>query len=580
MSIVFGYVGPADERLLPVMAGVLSHRGRDAVINTQCGLTHVGYADFFDERQRKRLGCGVHRDEDVTITVAGQVFGDGKTFDLLKLYRERGIKFIEGLSGAFVMVIQDARTLHVVRDGAGARTVYFANQGGRLLFACEPKGLWSLPGFPRRVRPSAVAQYLAFSFIPERATMLEDIDELPAGHCLTVGEDGRTNVRRYFRFEEDEPDEEGPTGDDADWVGRFRETFARTVTDRLPGDEPVAVYLSGGIDSSVVAAELMRHTRRPVRSFAIHFGKKYPDELGYAREVAECVGTDHEEVLLQPRDFLPRLRRMVWHLDEPIGDPITMPNFELSRRVSGEAKWVFNGEGGDPLFGGPKNLPMLLKHWYGGIDRDSLFRERAYLASYRRAYDEIGYLLTPNFRAQFDREAALERMMTPYFNCAKPRRFVNKLTAANIRLKGAHLILPKVERMLGAWGVTALSPLFDDRLIRLSFQMPTRLKLSQGIEKVVLKRAYEDELPRSVIDRPKIGMRVPVHFWLQGEMKRYARKLLDRRRLHERGIFDPDRVGQLLRYETEEGRGRYGLRLWMLITFEIWRRIVEEGEAV
>jgi asparagine synthase (glutamine-hydrolysing) len=152
--------------------------------------------------------------------------------------------------------------------------------------------------------------------------------------------------------------------------------------------------------------------------------------------------------------------------------------------------------------------------------------------------------------------------------------------AINIRLKGAHLILPKVERMTGAWGLTPLAPLFDERLIGLSFRMPPRLKLAGGVEKLVLKRAYAGDLPAAVIARPKSGMRVPVHFWLRGEMKRYARHILHPRRLRQAGIFQPERVRQLLNYDIEGGGGRYGLRLWMLITFEIWRRLTVEGEPL
>ena len=271
---------------------------------------------------------------------------------------------------------------------------------------------------------------------------------------------------------------------------------------------------------------------------------------------------------------------MIWHLDEPIGDPITQPNYELAAHVSRDFSVAFNGEGGDPLFGGPKNLTMMLTHWYGGIDRPPNFREQAYLASYRRAYDEWSRLLSADIREQIDPERDLESVLTPFFQADPPRRLLNKLMAINIRLKGANLILPKVDRMFAAHGVTPLAPLFDDRLTRLSFQMPPNLKLRSGIEKYAMKRAYENDLPREIIDRPKSGMRVPVHYWFRDELKRYANRLLSKRNVASVGIFDPDRVQQLLQYNTEEGPGRYGMRLWMLMTFEVWRRIVVEGEPV
>ena len=339
------------------------------------------------------------------------------------------------------------------------------------------------------------------------------------------------------------------------------------------------MFLSGGLDSSVVTAELVKHVPK-LKTFALHFGSEYKNELVYAAAVAQRRSTDHHEVLIRPSDFLPRLRQMVWHLDDPIGDPITMPNFELASRVSQISPWIFNGEGGDPCFGGPKNMPMILSHWYGGTNRGPRFCEQAYLASDRRGYEELSHLLTDDVLRAVDVEEDLEGVLTPFFHCQSPKYFLNKLTAINIRLKGAHLFLPKVERMLAASGATPLSPLFSSDMIRYSFELPPRLKLHGGNEKVVLKRAYRDQLPAGVIERPKSGMRVPVHFWFQGELKHYARRILNRREIRRAGIFRYERVKQLLNYDIEEGPGRYGLRLWMLLTLEIWRRIVIENEPL
>jgi len=148
--------------------------------------------------------------------------------------------------------------------------------------------------------------------------------------------------------------------------------------------------------------------------------------------------------------------------------------------------------------------------------------------------------------------------------------------AANMRMKGANLILPKVDRMLGAHGVTPLSPLFDPALIRLSLTMPPTLKLRAGVEKYVLKRAFADDLPAAVLTRPKSGMRVPVHSWFRNELKRTADDVLSPRAVKRAGIFDPSRVRDLRRYRT----GRDGIRLWMLVTFELWRRQVVDREAM
>ncbi len=574
MSALFGFSGAPDPALVERMGATLTHRGagRHPTVGPD------GTAVFQGADQG---GVAISADGQVRLVVAGLVLSppaEGRPIAdvLLEAYLGRGTDGLESVRGGFIVAVWDRDTLHLVRDGAGARTVYYGRHDGRLFFGIEPKAVLA-GGLPRRIRPAAVAQYLSFSFVPGAGTMLEGLFELPAGHRLTVAGAAEPVLHRWFRFEESEED-----GDvtDGQWVERFHALHADAIRQRMPANDPVAVFLSGGIDSSIVVAELAAQGVKPLPTFAIHFGPQYANELEFARAVADRCGADHEEVLVSPDGFVERLRKVIWHLDDPIGDPITVPNFELARHVSKHARWVFNGEGGDPCFGGPKNLTMMLHHWYGGVAREPRFRERRYLSSYRRAYAELAHLLTDDVRDQFDEQADLEAVLTPFFEAERPRSFLNKLMAINIRLKGAHLILPKVERMLGAFGVTPLSPLFDERIIEASFAMPGRLKVHGGVEKIALKRAYADALPPSVIQRPKSGMRVPVHFWFKDELRDYAKSILNPTDLRRVGIFKEDRVQQLLDYDIAEGQGRYGLRLWMLLTFEIWRRIVVEGEPV
>ncbi|HEC84858.1 MAG: hypothetical protein DRR08_05075 [Candidatus Parabeggiatoa sp. nov. 2] len=144
--------------------------------------------------------------------------------------------------------------------------------------------------------------------------------------------------------------------------------------------------------------------------------------------------------------------------------------------------------------------------------------------------------------------------------------------------EGQHLILPKVDRMLGANGFYSLSPLFDERIIELSFAIPSTLKLAGGDDKVIMKRAFKSQLPRRIITRPKVGMRVPVHFWFQNEMKSYMQHIFSRNAINRAGIFNYERIQKLMEYDIGEAQPRYGLKLWMLLTFEMWRRRVIENE--
>ena len=559
----------------------LGHRGAGPAELITGAHGSIGFIPKFEPYINAALGAGSFQHNGCAIALAGQLTQPKPTAATLQMilqsYRRLGPKALDNLRGSFVLALMDHDTIILARDGAGVRTIYYTVHNNRFLFAIEPKGVTADPSFPRRIRPGAVAQYLTFSFTPGADTMLEGLFELPPGHRVTFSPQQGAKQERYFFFETPEPHEPDDT---MHWTHTFDEAFSAAVEERLPTGEPVGIFLSGGIDSSIVASAVAQRHRHPVKSYAIHFGPQYPHELDFARAVAERCGTDHHEIQIVPKHFLKRLRQMVWHLDDPIGDPVTLPNFELSRIVADDVRWVFNGEGGDPCFGGPKNTPMLLQHWYGGIEREANFREVRYLASYRRAYDELDWLLTPEWKSRIDHERDLVNVIKPFFDAPIPKGFLEKLLAINIRLKGAHLILPKVDRMTGAWGITPLSPLFDERMLELAFRMPGRMKLDHGIEKVVLKRAFAHRLPPEIIARPKSGMRVPVHFWFKGELKRYARKILSPRAIKKAGIFDPQRVKQLLDYNIAEGRGRYGLRLWMLITFEIWRRMVVEGEPL
>ncbi|MCG8614081.1 MAG: asparagine synthase C-terminal domain-containing protein [Pseudomonadales bacterium] len=578
MGALIGYFGKPEASLLQTMSAQLHHRGplQQIACVPQGELGHLYRPTPTNHRW---LVGGTYHDDNNAIALAGFLTEPENTSlaELLNAFQREGMALFKRLRGQFLLAIMTRESLILVRDALGNRTAFWASHDDRHYFASEPKALLSSTSISRTLRPEALAQYLSFSFIPGAGTMLQEIQELQPGQALVITSDHQPASIPYLEY--DAP-RQSQTCLESEWITQFKLAHQNAVAERLPERDPVAVFLSGGVDSSAVTAELAQQAPGRVHSFAIHFGKQYPNELEFARLVADHCNTVHEEVLIQPKDFLPRLRQIIWTLDNPIGDPITVPNYELAAHVARLTPWVFNGEGGDPLFGGPKNLTMLLHHWYGGIPRESGFRERSYLASYRRAYEEWQSILTPDIRREIDPKIHLEDVISAYLDRTVPDTFLNKLMLLNTQLKGAHLILPKVEAMTGAHQITALSPLFDQRLAELSFAMPPTLKLSGGVEKIVLKRAYEPYLPARIIKRPKSGMRVPVHYWFQKELRRYARKILSKKALNQAGIFDPKRVQQILDYDLDDRKGRYGIRLWMLLTFEIWRRITIEKEPL
>ena len=299
------------------------------------------------------------------------------------------------------------------------------------------------------------------------------------------------------------------------------------VRRRLSDGEAAGAFLSGGLDSSLVVALARRLHDAPVKTFSVSFGPGHPNELPFSSLVAEHCRTEHRIVELSPATVLHHLDDTVSLLDEPIGDPLTVPNALLFREAAAEVGMVLNGEGGDPCFGGPKNLPMVLAELYGdssgGPSQELRTRARSFLRAHWKCYDDLDAMLAPQVRAAAS-TTTLEDRLTPYFRDPRWEGFVTRLQAINVSLKGAHHILPKVDALSRPFGVVARSPLFDRAIVELSFAVPPQLKLRGSSEKYLLKQAVRDLLPPSIIDRPKSGMLVPVEAWFQGPLLPQARE--------------------------------------------------------
>ncbi len=229
---------------------------------------------------------------------------------------------------------------------------------------------------------------------------------------------------------------------------------------------------------------------------------------------------------------------------------------------------VLNGEGGDPCFGGPKNLPLLI--W--GLQRKAgASLARAYLSSYRKCYDDLPFLLAPSVQKELENAAPLERLVAPFLESSRFDSYINRLLYTNIRTKLAHHILPKVERLTASCGLIGRAPLADKTIVDFSFAIRPDLKLAGTIEKWILKEAVRDLLPATVVDRPKSGMRVPVQQWLHGPLKTLGNELLLGKRARARGLFQLETIRAWMR-----GDGlvypRHGGKLWLLLTLELWLR--------
>lgn len=493
----------------------------------------------------------------------------------------RGEAGLAVLDGAFALAALDEQGVLLARDAIGEQPLYFSeplgagtSQGPRILFASETKAFLSDPAFTVRTDRGALSSLLVFSFIPGTCTMFEGVQELEPGHFVRLRPGGADKPAPYWSVQEQVLD---LSEDEA--VAQVRAACRAAVDCRTP-EGSVAAFLSGGVDSAAVVALLAEAGVRPV-CYSAGFGVGQPNELGYARLVADHCGVEHRIVDVEPADFLDLLPKIIWSLDDPLCDCITVPNYILAEHASRESRVVFNGEGGDPLFGGPKNKFMILGEWYKAFaDYD---RPHAYLGSYHKFYDYYDDLCTPEFSRQTGGTDALAAQIAPYLADSGMEHFLNRLMHINLRLKGGQNILVKVDKMLGANGVSAASPLFDRRLAELSFSLAPTLKRKGDVEKYVFKKAIEDLLPHPVVYRKKAGMGVPLNHWFrQTALKGYAHDVLGSERARSRGYFRQSFVDDLLAGKPPEygfGRNRCGELLWMLLAIELWHQVFVDGGA-
>ena len=486
--------------------------------------------------------------------------------------REKWAEIIAGgrlaeVRGAFLAAwVDGSRRLNLARDGAGERTLVYALVDGGLCFATSLRDLLALARAPRTINVAGVASYLSTAYVPGRETLVAGVFELLPGEHLVFGSEGLRR-RRIWELPAAVPS----ALPEAELARELRRSLEIAVRRRLPpAGETVGALLSGGLDSSLVVALARRLHDAPVRTYSVHFGADHANELEHSSLVARHCGTAHTVVELTPSVVLHHLDDAVGLLNDPIGDPLTVPNALLFREASRHVSVALNGEGGDPCFGGPKNLPMLLAELYPSYGQASS-REANFLRAHLKCFDDLPHMLTD--RAREALVAQQPRDETIAEGLADPRHgdFVARLQAMNITLKGGHHILPKVDALSRPFGVVPRGPLFDRDVVELSMAIPSRLKLNGTIEKYLLKRAVADLLPESIIARPKSGMLVPVEGWFKGPLLPAARaRILEG--LAPYGLFRTDYLERLLAGRLGGLRPRHGAKIWLLVTLEAWLR--------
>ncbi len=457
------------------------------------------------------------------------------------------------LQGMFGLAICDleAEEILLVRDPIGARTIYHTT-GETWWIAPQLSSL--NPYRSNVVDPIALRDYLTCAFVPGNRTMWQDVREIRPGTLLKLP---TGQITPYWELQERVIDRESLA-----WHGdKLRSQLELVMGEYLPAGMPVGVFLSGGLDSSCITALAARLHDAPVHTYSIHFGAECANELEFSSLVAAHCQTHHHILEISFADMWHKLPETMANLDDPIGDPLTVPNLLVGKLANQAVTITLNGEGGDPCFGGPKNQPMLIDSLYNSVtDRDSL---SAYLSSFQKCAADLPQLLKPEVGNQVRVPWIFETDLNSDMS------FLNRLMALNIKFKGADQILTKVNNLTQAANLQGRSPLFDRRIVELSMAIPPEYKLSGVREKAVLKQAVADLLPATIIDRPKSGMMVPVQLGFRKYWQRQAAKILLDRHASIAPYINQNLIKEWLNFRGDVW-GRYGVKLWLLTSLEIW----------
>jgi asparagine synthase (glutamine-hydrolysing) len=619
-----------SHELLRSMSDVIRHRGPDDDGHWLSPDRRCGFA--FRRLAIIDLSPAGHQpmatsDERFTIVFNGEIYNHadlrrdleakGYTYrsrtdteSLLYGFREYGPELVHKLVGMWALAVWDneRQELFCARDRIGIKPLYYYHRDGKFIFGSEIKSLLQHPDVLARMNLDELPNYLSFSMSSEHSTLFENIHKLPRGHYLKLNRQGEIQIREYWNplihFD-------GFTKlDEAEVIDEIMRLLRQAVKDRMMSDVPFGVFLSGGIDSSVNVALMAELMNRPVDTYSVGFSEleKY-NELGYARRVASLFKTNHREILIDHADALPVLEDLVWHEDEPNGDPVCIPLYFLSKLTRESGTIVVQvGEGSDEQFVG---YPWMLRDIkfhdryarpYAALPRPlraaaySMVRPAFVGAKQFQALDylrrvsqgdqvywgggvdltpsHLSYILGRNYSHLARLSSALPERLHARAEAAggSDIDYVQRIAFYELAHRLPELLLMRVDKMTMANSIEARVPFLDHRLVEFTMTIPRSIKIpNPGVTKHLLKKAVESILPSDIIYRPKQGFAAPMPEWFRGPWYSYCESTLLNSPLVKQSIFDGDAIKSLLAAH-KSGKRNFGKSLYALVNLALWHR--------
>lgn len=549
-----------------------------------------------------------------TPELAGVAFrGTSDTEVILESVARRGLdRTVSDLNGMYAIALWDrhAKVLHLVRDRLGIKPLFFsAGPDGRVSFASELKALLAGGCIDANIDPSSVASFLRFAYVPAPWSIYRGVTKLLPGEMVSIPAGGAPSRRIYWSLSGVAAASAADPLDlpDADAIDALDALLADAVSRQMISDVPLGAFLSGGIDSSTIAAFMVRAATTKVRTFSIGFPDLGFDESAHAAAVARHLGTDHTELMISGADALAVVPRLADIYDEPFADSSQIPTFVLSRLTRAHVTVALSGDGGDELFGG-YNRYRLAESMARGvlrIPRWARLMAGGLLKSMPGAVVDQAARLLPGRMVPAQTADKLQKLaeilpldargvyLRLVSQCSQPSTLAagapehpldwerlggigdpdRLLESMQVLDTGTYLpddILQKVDRASMAVALEVRPPMLDHRVVEYAFRLPRRLRVRDGETKWLLRRVLDRHVPRHLVDRPKMGFGVPLAAWLRGPLRDWCDDLFDRSRLGG-GLIDVEAVHGLWA-EHLSGRRNWAYALWTLLMFEAWRR--------
>jgi asparagine synthase (glutamine-hydrolysing) len=625
-----------DEELVTKMRELIHHRGPDdggswhssehrialghrrlSIID----LTFAGHQPMSNEDGTVWITFGGeiynHLDLRPELEAKGHVYRSRTdTETIIHLYEEEGARCVQRLHGMFHYAIWDERTreLHLARDRLGKKPLYYAQPNGNFIFGSEIKALLAHPALTAELDEEAFFHYLTFVCTPAPMTMFKGISKLHPAERMTVRADGTTESEIYWSPFSKQVAAEVDSMSEPELRERLLELLRKSIQRRMMSDVPFGVFLSGGIDSSTNVALMDELMDDPVQTFSVGFEDPRFNELEYARRIAERFGTDHHEMVMTAEDLASFIPELIYHQDEPLADPTSVPVHYVSKLARDAGTVVVQvGEGSDELF-----------HGYEGYISHARFRRRYWPAfqrvprPLRKALSKIGLaaalrtgrfighaqaieeaaegrlpfwggaiayqgalkeLVLSNGRTHPDSYAIVERLLNEAERERPDADLLQKMTYLELKNRLAELLLMRVDKMTMASSVEARVPFLDHELVEFALALPAEMKVRNGEGKYLLKKAVEGILPPEVINRPKQGFVAPVSDWLRGETGAKIRRDIASSSLAERGLLDYEALDRLWDAH-QSGRGEWAFQLWNIYNVSAWHDLWIAGRAL